>query len=393
MSNQQDIYAVGFENRPPMLNKENYVPWSSRIIIYERSRPNGKMIVDSIENGPYVRQMISTPREPDLPVLVPESFHKQTDDELTETNIKRMDADDQAIQTILLGLPEDVYAAMNQDEVNELRAERLTKSHDPLALMAHSQNSFNFPTTHKDQSSSSNHSQQSFPINSKYNPQPSLNQNFMQPPMTSLEDINDPTEAMNAVLILFAKAFQLTAPTNNNQRTSSIPRNLQIAQSVMNMSQDRQTQNVRGNGGNQFRLYARQVAQNQQGYNAWQNGGIQGVQNAGVQNGGNQNGLVVVPRISNQSGSGNVVAARAEGTGMGNQARCYNCRELGHIARNCTARPRRRDAAYLQTQLLIAQKEEAGIQLHAEEFDFMAAAGDLDEIKEVNANCILITNL
>nr|GFD09878.1 hypothetical protein [Tanacetum cinerariifolium] len=93
--------------------------------------------------------------------------------------------------------------------------------------------------------------------------------------MTSLEYINDPTEAMNATLILFAKAFQLTAPTNNNQRTSSNPRNRQIAQPVMKMSQDRQTQNV-----------------------------------GGVQNGGNQNGLVVVPGIANQSGSGNVVAAR-----------------------------------------------------------------------------------
>nr|GEY38855.1 hypothetical protein [Tanacetum cinerariifolium] len=128
-----------------------------------------------------------------------------------------------------------------------------------------------------------------------------------------------------------------------------------------------------------------------------ENGGIQvaqnAVQNAGVQSGGNQNGFVVVPEIANHNGTGNVVAARAEGTGNGNQARCYNCRGLGHIARNCTARPRRKDAAYLQTQLLIAQKEEAGIQLQSEEFDFMAAAGDLDEIKEVNANCILMANL
>ncbi|GJZ02941.1 retrovirus-related pol polyprotein from transposon TNT 1-94 [Tanacetum coccineum] len=159
--------------------------------------------------------------------------------------------------------------------------------------------------------------------------------------MTSLEDINDPTIAMNTALILFAK--------------------------------------------------------NQQGYNAWQNVGNQvvhnAVQNPGVQNGGNQNGLVVVPRIANQNGTSNIVAARAEGTRNRNQVRCYNCRGLGHIARNCTARPRRRDAAYLQTQLLIAQKEEAWIQLQAEEFDFMAAAGDLDEIEEVNANCILMANL
>nr|GFC08669.1 hypothetical protein [Tanacetum cinerariifolium] len=37
--------------------------------------------------------------------------------------------------------------------------------------------------------------------------------------------------------------------------------------------------------------------------------------------------------------------------------------------------------------------EEAGIQLQAEEYDLMAAAVDLDEIKEANANCILMANL
>nr|GFC86185.1 Gag-Pol polyprotein [Tanacetum cinerariifolium] len=68
----------------------------------------------------------------------------------------------------------------------------------------------------------------------------------------------------------------------------------------------------------------------------------------------------------NQIGNGNLVAVRAEGTAAGhngNQIRCYNFRGVGHFARDCTVRPRRRDAAYLQTQLLIAQKEEAGIQL------------------------------
>ncbi|GKD21279.1 hypothetical protein Tco_1222982 [Tanacetum coccineum] len=194
----------------------------------------------------------------------------------------------------------------------------------------------------------------------------------MQQPMPNPKDITDPTTAMNMALVLMAKALKLnySTPTNNNQRISSNPCNMQIAQPGMNMGQDRQIQMVVQNA----------------------------VQNPSVQNVGNQNGLIVVPGITNQNsnGNGNVVSTRAEGNAIGNngnQIRCYNCRGLGHLARNYTVRPRRRDAAYLQTQLLIAQKEEAGIQLQAEEFDLMAAAADLDEIEEVNANCILMANL
>nr|GEU76222.1 hypothetical protein [Tanacetum cinerariifolium] len=160
--------------------------------------------------------------------------------------------------------------------------------------------------------------------------------------------ISNPTTAMNMKLALMTKAFKINylTPTNNNHRISLNPRNRKIAQPGMNMGQDRQMQMIRGNGGNQFRQYAGKNVGNLNGYNDVQN----------VEN-------------QNLNGNGNLVAARAK------------------------VRPRRRDAAYLQTQLLIAQKEEAGIQLQAEEFDLMAATADLDEIEEVNANCILMANL
>nr|GEW59973.1 Gag-Pol polyprotein [Tanacetum cinerariifolium] len=59
MKRVQEIEVeAGSESRPPMLNKENYVPWLSRLLHYAKSRPNGKLIHNSIINGPYVRRMI-----------------------------------------------------------------------------------------------------------------------------------------------------------------------------------------------------------------------------------------------------------------------------------------------------------------------------------------------
>nr|GEY96663.1 reverse transcriptase domain-containing protein [Tanacetum cinerariifolium] len=110
------IIRAGSESRSPMLNKENYVPWSSRLLRYAKSRPNVKLIHNSILNGPYVRKMIPEPGDANRVITVTETFHLQTDDELSDKELKMIKADDQAIQTILLGLPEDIYAAVDSCE-------------------------------------------------------------------------------------------------------------------------------------------------------------------------------------------------------------------------------------------------------------------------------------
>nr|GFA98865.1 hypothetical protein [Tanacetum cinerariifolium] len=244
--------------------------------------------------------MIPVPCDANRDITVTKTFHLQINDELSDKELNQIKADDQAIQTILLGLPEDIYYAVdsyetaqeiwlrvhqmmkgsdigiqekkaklfnewerftsnegesiesyyhrflklmndlkrnkhfpekiasnlkflnnlqpewsrhvtivhqtkdlhtddytqfydflkyNQKEVDELKAERLAKTQDPLALMANSNNPYVFPAPHQDH--------------------PSFNQNYLQEPMPNLEDITDPTTAMNMALALMAKAFKL----------------------------------------------------------------------------------------------------------------------------------------------------------------------------------------
>ncbi|GJZ35495.1 hypothetical protein Tco_0581312 [Tanacetum coccineum] len=82
----------------------------------------------------------------------------------------------------------------------------------------------------------------------------------MLQPMQNLEDISDPTIAFDMALKLMSKAFQLnnTTTTNNKQRSSSNPCYSQIAQSGMNIDQDRHMLMVDDNIGNQFRENAMQ---------------------------------------------------------------------------------------------------------------------------------------
>nr|GFA11084.1 hypothetical protein [Tanacetum cinerariifolium] len=261
-----------------MLNKENYVPWSSRLLWYAKSRPKGKLIHNSIINGPYVRRMILEPGDTNRKVPMNETFHVQTNDELTKKELKQIEADDQAIHTILLGLPEDIYAAVDSCETAQeiwLRVQQMIKGSD-IGIQEKKAKLFN-----EWERFTSNDGES---IESYYH--------RWSRHVTIVHQTKDLHTADYTQLYDFLKY-------NQKERISSNPRNRQIAQPGMNMGQDRQMQMV-------------------------------GVQNSRVQNIGNQNGLIGVPGNANQNLNGN-----------GN----------------------------------------------------LVAASDLNEIKEVNANCILLANL
>nr|GEV19045.1 hypothetical protein [Tanacetum cinerariifolium] len=101
------IIVAGAENRPPMLKKSMYNSWASRICLFIKGKRLGRMMLDSIDNGPLVYPTI----EENGQTRLKKCF------ELTEEQQLQDDCDVQAINIILYGLSPYVYALVNHHEV------------------------------------------------------------------------------------------------------------------------------------------------------------------------------------------------------------------------------------------------------------------------------------
>ncbi|GJU35014.1 hypothetical protein Tco_1183368 [Tanacetum coccineum] len=202
-THQQSLADVSSEIRPLMLERGSYIPWASRFKRYlDRKRENKKWLNKAIDEGPYVFKNF-TPKGSQTPTL-------QTKDDLTGDDLKHYEAEIEGINLILISIPNDIYnfvdacttaqaiwqrverlmrgtvqnkvnreahfnnefdqlvakpgeaLVLTEDSyddlfdylsqyeklVNASRAKKLEKSHDPLALVAHTGSSSRIPSPH-----------------------------------------------------------------------------------------------------------------------------------------------------------------------------------------------------------------------------------------------------
>nr|GEV19489.1 hypothetical protein [Tanacetum cinerariifolium] len=181
------IMKAGGKDRPPMLAPGNYVKWKSRIKRYIDTKPNHELIHYCLKNPPYKFTWA------DKEVLISEGSPVTRTETYMETykNVSQdihdqLNAKAEAVQIILTGIDIDIYSTVDacpnecemwkaierlkqewqrfvtlvkqsqelktvsyhklydilkqhQNEVNEIRAERISRTANPLALVAQQQ--------------------------------------------------------------------------------------------------------------------------------------------------------------------------------------------------------------------------------------------------------------
>nr|GEZ71592.1 hypothetical protein [Tanacetum cinerariifolium] len=375
-SNKQTLADSRANERPPMLEKGNYIPWENRFKRFlDNKLEEGERTWSSIEKGPYVRPMIPGALNIGHQMIKPslmygsdvtnhvrnsqimdefEKFAAKDGESLksvygrltTLVNIMELNnvrPNPVSINTMFLNClqPEwskyvtmvchnktrdtvsydQLYDYLIQFEphVQVSKAKRATKNHDPLALIAHSNASW----SQSHASPSYSHSPQPY-----YVTHPSSVVDYEEDYQGELQG-NSLKDKLTTVMMLLARAItqKFSIPTNNHFCTSKNTRNQAV---IQDGRVDIQTKNA-GYGGNGNKNAGKQ--NKNQAFN-WL-----------TQN--NESNQIVqrVPRTESYTGKPNV--------------QCYNCNEKGHYARDCQ-KPRFREAKYFKEQMLLAMKDEAG---------------------------------
>ncbi|GKD75539.1 retrovirus-related pol polyprotein from transposon TNT 1-94 [Tanacetum coccineum] len=161
----------------------------------------------------------------------------------------------------------------------------------------------------------------------------------MEPDTVTEDDEISKDKEIDKLMALISLSFKkIYKPTNNNLRTSS---------NTSRANQDNSPRINRGTG------YDNQRAVNVAG--ARENVGTPVVQKSGIQ--------------------------------------CYNCKEYGHVSRECQKPKRVKDAAYHKEKMLLCKQEEAGVQLNAEQADWKDDTDDESEDQELEAHYMYMAQL
>ncbi|GJW93757.1 retrovirus-related pol polyprotein from transposon TNT 1-94 [Tanacetum coccineum] len=400
-----NIMAAGSKDRPPMLGPGRYSQWRSRFLRYIDTKNNGEGLKKCILNGPYVPTSVliqAVPEAEGRPAVQQHTtietgeslnvqdvktnlfweFGKFTSrdgesmesyysrfyklmNELTRNNLQvsTMQVNVQFLQQLqpewsrfvtVVKQREEIdkvsyhrlfdLLKQFQNEVNDIRSERLARSANPLALLAaaqpYSDNYYQAPKPQRSNAPSYMQSSSTRPSATTRHKGKEIAKPVTPQSESVSEEDSDPEQArrdkdMKKNLALLAKYFKkLYKPTNNNLRTSSNSRN---------KTEDTTPRYNNDNQSGQF---------------------------------GNQRTMTV-------AGARETVGSPVV---QQNGIQCFNCKGFGHYARECRKPKRVKDYAYHKEKMMMCKQAEQGVPLQAEQADWLEDTDEEIDEQELEAH-------
>ncbi|GKD46428.1 hypothetical protein Tco_1271073 [Tanacetum coccineum] len=130
----------GADNRPPMLDKDLYDSWKSRMELYMQNREHRRMILESVENGPLIWPTIKENRVTRIKKYA----------ELSAAEKIQADCDMKATNIILQGLLADIYSLQREcklynafDKFTHIKGESLHKYYLRFTQLINDMNIYN----------------------------------------------------------------------------------------------------------------------------------------------------------------------------------------------------------------------------------------------------------
>nr|GFA69303.1 hypothetical protein [Tanacetum cinerariifolium] len=331
----------GADNRPPMLEKDIYDSWKSRMELYMLNRQHGKMILELVKHGPL---LWPTVEEDGVTRLKKCS-------ELSATEAIQANCDVKATNVIRQALPPEIYALVSTHKVAKDLWERIQMVMQGTSLTKQERecklyDAFNKFAYQKGETLRDFYLRYSLLLND-------MNMYNMK-----LEQLQVNTKFLNTLPPEWITDTSSLVNHNAYMASSSAPQ-LDYAPMVQHSSEYSPPKTG---------LVVLQATIN----NGWVT--IQPIQ-------GRQNFVSAGSSRPFTSGSGGA-------PGKQRVIVCYNCKGEGHMSKQCTKPKRKRNAEWFKDKVLLVQAQANGQILQEEELEFLADPGTT----ESSSNQTVITN-